>query len=74
MKDVHELLHRNLQEVFGEGDPTRRRAPSRSSITETGALRAAWIFVGTTLSTNSPETFARRTAFRYTPRAYPGPS
>ena len=23
---IHELLHRNLQEVFGEGDPARRRA------------------------------------------------
>jgi len=23
---IHELLHRNLQEVFGEGDPVRRRA------------------------------------------------
>jgi hypothetical protein len=23
---IHELLHRNLQEVFGEGDATRRRA------------------------------------------------
>ena len=23
---IHELLHRNLQEVFGEGDPRRRAA------------------------------------------------
>jgi hypothetical protein len=23
---IHELLHRNLQEIFGEGDATRRRA------------------------------------------------
>ena len=23
---IHELLHRNLQEVFGEGDAARRRA------------------------------------------------
>jgi hypothetical protein len=23
---IHELLHRNLQEVFGEGDDVRRRA------------------------------------------------
>ena len=23
---IHELLHRNLQEVFGEGDAVRRRA------------------------------------------------
>jgi hypothetical protein len=23
---IHELLDRNLQEVFGEGDPARRRA------------------------------------------------
>jgi hypothetical protein len=24
--NIHELLHRNLQEVFGEGDAARRRA------------------------------------------------
>ena len=23
---IHQLLHRNLQEVFGEGDAARRRA------------------------------------------------
>src|SRR5258708_28238201 len=31
---IHELLHRNLQEVFGEGDPARRRAAIDELYTE----------------------------------------
>ena len=31
---IHELLHRNLQEVFGEGDATRRRAAIDELYTE----------------------------------------
>jgi hypothetical protein len=31
---IHELLHRNLQEVFGEGDATRRRAAIEELYTE----------------------------------------
>src|ERR1700756_5899187 len=31
---IHELLHRNLQEVFGEGDATRRRAAIAELYTE----------------------------------------
>ena len=31
---IHDLLHRNLQEVFGEGDPTRRRAAIAELYTE----------------------------------------
>jgi hypothetical protein len=31
---IHELLHRNLQEVFGEGDTTRRRAAIEELYTE----------------------------------------
>ena len=35
---IHELLHRNLQEVFGEGDAKRRRAAIDELWTEDGAL------------------------------------
>ncbi|USX26502.1 nuclear transport factor 2 family protein [Oxalobacteraceae bacterium OTU3CINTB1] len=31
---IHELLHRNLQEVFGEGDGARRRAAIEEIYTE----------------------------------------
>ncbi len=31
---IHELLYRNLQEVFGEGDDTRRRAAIEELYTE----------------------------------------
>ena len=35
MKDrIHELLQRNLQEVFGEGGATRRRAAIEELYTE----------------------------------------
>lgn len=33
-KRIHELLPRNLQEVFGEGDPARRRAAIDDLYTE----------------------------------------
>ncbi|MFZ2082812.1 MAG: hypothetical protein WAV38_40395 [Xanthobacteraceae bacterium] len=43
---IHELLHRNLQEVFGEGDPARRRAAIQELYTDSQALhnagRLAW--------------------------------
>jgi hypothetical protein len=35
---IHELLHRNLQEVFGEGDAQRRRAAIDELWTEDGVL------------------------------------
>ena len=35
---IHELLHRNLQEVFGEGDAKRRRAAIDELWTENAAL------------------------------------
>src|ERR1700730_9810163 len=35
---IHELLHRNLQEVFGEGDAVRRRAAIDELYTEDCAL------------------------------------
>ena len=31
---IHELLYRNLQEIFGEGDPARRRAAIRELYTD----------------------------------------
>ena len=37
---IHELLHRNLQEVFGEGDATRRRAAIEELYTEDCVLYA----------------------------------
>jgi hypothetical protein len=35
---IVELLHRNLQEVFGEGDPARRRAAIEELYTDEGAV------------------------------------
>jgi SnoaL-like domain len=35
---ITELLHRNLQEVFGEGDPARRRAAIEELYTDDGVV------------------------------------
>jgi SnoaL-like protein len=44
---IHELLHRNLQEVFGEGDAKRRRAAIDELWTESAALYVPpGVFVG----------------------------
>jgi hypothetical protein len=44
---IHELLHRNLQEVFGEGDPARRRAAIEELYTHDCVLYAPpGVFVG----------------------------
>src|ERR1700746_3794426 len=44
---IRELLHRNLQEVFGEGNAARRRAAIEDLYTEDCVLYAApGIFVG----------------------------
>ena len=44
---IHELLYRNLQEVFGEGNAARRRAAIESLYTEDCVLYAPpGIFVG----------------------------
>jgi hypothetical protein len=44
---THELLHRNLQEVFGEGDATRRRAAISELFTEDCALYVPpGVFIG----------------------------
>ena len=37
---IHELLHRNLQEVFGEGDAARRRAAIKELYTDDCVLYA----------------------------------
>ena len=44
---IHELLQRNLQEVFGEGDETRRRAAIAELYMEDCVLYAPpGVFVG----------------------------
>jgi len=64
---IHELLHRNLQEVFGEGDATRRRAAIEELYTEDCVLYVPPAgSSGAPPSTNSPEIFARRTRTSFT--------
>src|SRR4029077_12425512 len=54
---IIELLHRNLQEVFGEGDAARRRAAFRTSILKTACCTSRPVFLlDTTLWTSSPQT------------------
>src|SRR5262245_30134410 len=44
---IHELLHRNLQEVFGEGDDARRRAAIDELYTEDCVLyMPPGVFIG----------------------------
>ena len=44
---IHELLHRNLQEVFGEGDAARRRASIEELYTDDCVLYVPpGVFVG----------------------------
>jgi SnoaL-like domain len=44
---IHELLYRNLQEVFGEGDATRRRAAIEELYTEDCVLHVPpGVFIG----------------------------
>ena len=64
---IIELLHRNLQEVFGEGDAARRRAAIDQFYTEDCVLyvRPA-CSSGATLWTSSLETFARPTRTLHT--------
>jgi len=63
---IHELLHRNLQEVFGEGDAAPRRH-RRTLYRRLRALRAArQVRRVCRPSTNSPEIFARRTPTLFT--------
>ena len=52
---IHELLHRNLQEVFGEGDATRRRVAIAELYTEDCELyMPPGKFVGVKPLTNLP--------------------
>lgn len=46
-KRIYELLHRNIQEVFGEGDATRRRAAVEELYTDDCVLYVPpGVFVG----------------------------
>jgi hypothetical protein len=59
---IIELLYRNLQEVFGEGDAARRRAAIENFYTEDCALYVPPVsLLDATLWTSSPETSARHT-------------
>lgn len=70
---IHELLQRNLQEVFGEGDPTRRRAAIAELYTEDCVLYAPpGMFVGrAALDKFAGELRATHPHFVYTPHGEP---
>jgi hypothetical protein len=59
---IHELLNRNLQDVFGEGDARRRRTAIEELYTDTGALSIGQ--VAGDLRATHPE-------FAYTPLGEP---
>jgi hypothetical protein len=70
---IHELLHRNLQEVFGEGDAVRRRAAIDELYTEDCVL---YVPPGTFIGREALDKFAgdlRATHphFAYTPHGEP---
>ena len=70
---IHELLHRNLQEVFGEGDAERRRAAIAELYTEDCVL---YVPPGTFVGHEALDKFAgdlRATHphFAYTPQGKP---
>ena len=66
---IHELLYRNLQEVFGEGDPVRRRAAIEELYTDDCALHVpTGVFVGRdALDKFAGELRATHPHFVYTP-------
>jgi len=70
---IHELLRRNLQEVFGEGDPTRRRAAIKELYTDDCVLDAPpGVFVGhDALDKFAGDLRATHPHFAYTPRGEP---
>ena len=70
---IHELLHRNLQEVFGEGDPGRRRAAIDELWTEDGALTTpTGVFRGRdAIDKFAGELRATHPHFVYTPHGEP---
>ena len=70
---IHELLHRNLQEVFGEGDARRRRAAIEELYTEDCELYVPpGKFVGhTALDKFAGDLRATHPHFVYTPHGEP---
>jgi hypothetical protein len=70
---IHGLLHRNLQEVFGEGDATRRHAAIEELYTEDCVLYAPpGKFVGrAALDKFSGDLRATHPHFVYTPHGEP---
>src|ERR1700739_2770163 len=70
---IYELLHRTLQEFFGEGDPPRRRAAIEELYTEDCVLYAPpGVFVGRdALDKFAGDLRATHPHFAYTPRGEP---
>jgi len=70
---IHELLHRNLQEVFGEGDAARRRAAIDELYTEDCVVYAPpGEFVGReSLDKFAGDLRATHPNFSYTPHGEP---
>jgi len=70
---IRDLLHRNLQEVFGEGDATRRRVAIAELYTEDCVLYAPpGMFVGrAALDKFAGELRATHPHFVYTPHGEP---
>jgi hypothetical protein len=70
---IHELLHRNLQEVFGEGDATCRRAAIKDFYTEDCALYVPpGVFIGhDALDKFAGDLRATHPHFSYTPDGEP---
>ena len=67
---IHELLHRNLQEVFGESNAVRRRAAIEELYTEDCVLYVpSGVFVGPeALDKFAGDLWATHPHFVYTPR------
>jgi hypothetical protein len=70
---IHELLNRNLQEVFGEGDAARRRAAIEELYTDDCVLYAPpGVFVGRdALDKFAGDLRAAHPHFAYTPHGAP---
>jgi SnoaL-like domain len=70
---IHELLRRNLQEVFGEGDAERRRAAIEELYTDDCVLEAPpGVFVGRdALDKFAGDLRATHPHFVYTPHGEP---
>ena len=70
---IHELLRRNLQEVFGEGDPARRRATIAELYTDDCVLYVPpGVFVGhDALDKFAGDLRATHPHFAYTPQGAP---